>query len=1371
MIITVARHTVRVSYLAIGVLLILLALFTVMARFGLPLVASQKSNIELRVSEYLKSPVAIGDLSVRWEGFGPLLQAKNVTVFESAERMVSLDELLIDINLAKSLLRGIPVINELSLVGASLAVESGSDGELHLHGMRSMARVPASADALASAGQGRGVDIIAWLFNARKVGLLDTRLTLIDVKTDSRVVIDELNIRAENQGDIHQLRIDAVLPEELGGRLEAGIDLTGNAQALSSSNGNVYLSAQSLNVGGLRALLMQSGLVDVPIQSSSALDMLASLELWGEWRDGQLVSVRGPLSVGAVVDAEKGNTLLDSLSMQLAMTRDASSIDFKATDILANRGLQTLQIDEMSLASKRTSQRLSTDLNADVLDANANANMSTSEANVSKAYVDEWQLNVRAGELRMDLVPPLADIALSHTHPALLDNLRNVSLDGVLDNLALQVNGITQASSQTPQRSPLINLSAGINGMSFDGAASSMPVIGPLNGEVSLIDSVGQLSLYGTQMPLSWSIANNNSLLVDAFDTEMDIDLSNTQRVQINGDLQIVDEGIDTDTRIKMTVVPGSSPHLHVQSWFDATDITALKDWMPGNLLKPAATRWIERAITAGSAYDGSLLFFGQLSDFPFDDGEGVLRASVDINDGSLAFLPLWPSATQINGKLELDGLRLTGVAENSLLDQFRVSKTRIAIPNLAVPILEVESTADGSLQDVVGFGVNGPLKEILAPAIGDVTGSGAAQMDLDLELSLYPEPAQGRTDKFARSWRPFQINGSLFLDGNDVKFGRADLEFNDATGAVNFDKKGISVNNLSAMLLGHHVNISGATEEQAESATTRLTLRGAVEANDLLADIGNPLDQFIRGASQWNATLSVPHSAQRIAEEGVGLTVSSDLIGTQLLLPQPFDKGTSTEAPFTLSTAFRGDDEVVLNITYADELRTRVKLLDGNLESVLVQLGGGLDEVVSDPVEQSGIRLQGRVSHLAADGWIETIARYIDSLPTGDSGPQPILPISMALDTDALILGRRSLGKASLRSNTDPTYLNFAITNQAIKGNMRYPRAHWQKDLALKARLELLDWSVVDALNDAGEELAGGRQSEPGLDPRILPPIEARVSTLVRDKIRIRDLVLRAQPNVSGLDVTTLGFAYDTMRLVGQGYWHLRDPQNVSPGLAGMHVSQLNLVLQSDDFGVGFDEIGLGGIIDDGQGSIEMKLTWPGPLYSPEIARLDGEVSINMQAGSIVPLEPGAGRVVGLFALQALPRRLDLDFKDLTGVGLAFKSIAGSAVIEDGVADVPLLQLTGPIGVVDIIGQSDLNTQEFNQQVTVLPRISAALPVIGAITGGASAGIGALVAAGFLKALGVDFDRIGLRTYKLTGPWIEPVFTSVPIDLSDRRQ
>jgi len=278
------------------------------------------------------------------------------------------------------------------------------------------------------------------------------------------------------------------------------------------------------------------------------------------------------------------------------------------------------------------------------------------------------------------------------------------------------------------------------------------------------------------------------------------------------------------------------------------------------------------------------------------------------------------------------------------------------------------------------------------------------------------------------------------------------------------------------------------------------------------------------------------------------------------------------------------------------------------------------------------------------------------------------------------------------------------------------------------------------------------------------------RISDAKWDALKLKDISIKTSPNVLGMNIDTLGFAYRTMQLVGRGHWRLRDVQGVNSELVDQHVTRLNLTLQSDDFGRGLSELGFPGVLAEGAGVVESRLTWNGPAYKPDLSQLDGTMSLELERGRIVQVEPGAGRMFGLFALQAIPRRLELDFKDVTSDGLSFKRLTGDVSLSQGVADARLIQLTGPIGVVDVTGKTDLDTQVYDQRITVLPRVSAALPVIGVIAGGASAGVGALVAGGLLKAIGIDIDRLGLREYSLTGSWDEPVVTPIPFDDSDRR-
>ena len=1321
MIIHIARHTVRVSGLLIGALLILLAIFTLSARLALPVLANYKSGLESRVSEYLKSPVEIGELSIKWEGFGPLLMATDVSVFESDDRKVTLDQLLIDVNLMNSLAQGVPVFNELSFVGANFAVEAGKDGQFNLHGMESVGSRPVRPSS-APPPTTKGFDLIAWLFNTRKVGLLDSTVTLIDNRSDSTLVVQDLTIRAENKGDIHQLRVDMTLPEELGGKLEAGIDLTGVASNLKASIGNIYLRGQQLQLQALLDLASLGNLMRAQPSELPPLDTGVSLELWGKWRDGQLVSLRGPLSTSTVANTRTNEILFDEFSSSIELSQSGGTSHLQVSDISARLGDQTARIDQLA---------------------------------TSWSDIDDkpWSISGSGVDLPVNLGLQIPLAVLGSTHPVLADTLVKAAPSGHLSTWSVDFRQGSDA--------PMLDLSLQAESLSMQ-QSDGLPGFDSVDAVVQLVNSKGTVAINAEQMPLVWDTLNDHGNVVDKVGSTLALDLSDPGRMSADVNLQILDDGIELNTRFDTSLRPGESPHIDLRGRYSASDVTAFKQWLPRALLPSSTLQWIDNAIQAGSATDGSLLFFGRLSDFPFDKGEGVSKSSVNISNGKMSFLPNWPAANAINGTLELDGLTLTGLVESSRLKTFNISQAQLGIADLTAPIVELQGTGSGDLQEMINFAKDGPLSEFLKPAMNDISGNGSAQMDINVVAPLYRKPdAVGASSTSAGSrlldWKPLSVDGAVFLDDNRVYFKQADMTFEEVTGAVGFNLQGIRVNDLRARMLGQRVLVDANTTGLGRDATTDVVLQGALKASDVLVHYENTLDQFLQGASNWDVRLSIPHSASRLSEEGVVLRAASDLVGTELLLPAPFYKSTARAVPFELSTSFR-DPGVAQhwNVSFGSALRAHASVSSNTLQSMLIALNSG--EIDSASIENlpPGIRIQGEVASLAADGWALALTRYINSLPSGE--PQAIMPISASLDVGSLIVGSEAMGPARLQTNTDDTYLNVVFNNRAVSGNLRYPRRHWSKDKALKARINHVDWSFIEALSSESAE-TDNAVDVGELDPRLLPPIEARVSRMTHKNVEVRDVVLRAQPDVSGLNINTLGFAYNTMRLVGQGRWHLQDPQAVNPQLSGKHTTNLNLVLQSDDFGVGLDSIGLKDILLDGQGSIEAQLSWNGPAYKPSIAALNGSAKMSMESGSIIPFEPGAGRVVGLFALQALPRRLNLDFKDITADGLAFKRITGDVTVEQGIANVELVQLTGPIGVVDISGQSDLQTREFDQKVTVLPRVSAALPIIGAISGGASAGIGALVAAGFLKVLGLDFDRIGLRNYSLTGTWDKPVF------------
>src|SRR5690606_24434015 len=111
---------------------------------------------------------------------------------------------------------------------------------------------------------------------------------------------------------------------------------------------------------------------------------------------------------------------------------------------------------------------------------------------------------------------------------------------------------------------------------------------------------------------------------------------------------------------------------------------------------------------------------------------------------------------------------------------------------------------------------------------------------------------------------------------------------------------------------------------------------------------------------------------------------------------------------------------------------------------------------------------------------------------------------------------------------------------------------------------------------------------------------------------------------------------------------------------------TRLQARVQSNDFGALFSGLGYGGQLDDGEGSLALDATWPGTPAAFSPLALDGTLALDLSAGQLVEIEPGAGRVLGLLSIAQLPRRLTLDFRDFFDKGFALDKLSGNVRIGD---------------------------------------------------------------------------------------------------------
>jgi uncharacterized protein YhdP len=138
-------------------------------------------------------------------------------------------------------------------------------------------------------------------------------------------------------------------------------------------------------------------------------------------------------------------------------------------------------------------------------------------------------------------------------------------------------------------------------------------------------------------------------------------------------------------------------------------------------------------------------------------------------------------------------------------------------------------------------------------------------------------------------------------------------------------------------------------------------------------------------------------------------------------------------------------------------------------------------------------------------------------------------------------------------------------------------------------------------------------------------------------------------------------------------------------------------------------------------------------------------------------------GKLLGVLSLQALPRRITLDFRDVFSEGFAFDTIAGTGRIQNGVLSTDNLKLAGAAAQVAIAGDVDLARETQRLTVRVQPTLSAGVSAGAALLFLANPIVGAAVGAGSLlaqKVLKDPIEQMFSYEYLVTGSWSDPLVT-----------
>jgi uncharacterized protein (TIGR02099 family) len=750
--------------------------------------------------------------------------------------------------------------------------------------------------------------------------------------------------------------------------------------------------------------------------------------------------------------------------------------------------------------------------------------------------------------------------------------------------------------------------------------------------------------------------------------------------------------------------VAGGPGIIDLSARLNRTDARRVGRYIP--FMNPRALDWLDRALVAGRASDVSLHLKGDLKDFPFQSAKGgVFQISAKVSDGTLKYAENWPAIEGISANLRFDGRRMEVSSSKASILGTRVISAQVVLPDLFTPerTLAVTGQAEGPTAEFLKFIAQSPVNRLIGGFTENMgaTGGGKLQLKLDLPLARLSEA---------------KVAGSFELIGNQVSLDKDVPPVTQVSGRVDFTESGVSMRAVTAQFLGGPVTVGIANQRDGSIA---VTARGTLNAAFLQPALDQPLLRQVGGTTAWTSNVT-------IRKRGATIAVESNLQGISSALPAPLAKSAAEALPLRFERTIalddgrggRAGDRSTLDIGRVVRMEVHRRAEDGKM---VIERGAiGINEAPRLP--EKGVVIGGSAAALDLDEWLH--------LFSGVSGIKPLLS-SLDLKVGALDVYGKRINDVTLRAGFQGSDWLAKIESRELAGDVRWRSLGKGR---VSARLS----------HFAFPEPSPGRVAD-DTPPKELPGLDIVADNLVVHEKKLGRLELAAANEGRDWRIEKLTLTTPESQLSADGLWQ---------GVAAQQRTSLNLKLDINDVGKYLERVGYPGSMQRGSAKLLGKLTWSGNPQTVDYPSLAGDLSLIAEKGQFLKIEPGIGKLLGILSLQALPRRITLDFRDIFSDGFAFDTITGTAVVAKGVMRTQDFSMRGPSAQVAMSGSIDLGQESQSLRVRVVPSVGDSLSMAGLVLANPIAGIASFVAQRLLKdPLGQAFAF----EYAVSGTWADP--------------
>jgi uncharacterized protein (TIGR02099 family) len=1343
-----------------------------------PRIGEYRGLLETQASRAIGVPVRIASINARSDGVFPTFELLGVVLHDDRQREALRLERLVASVSPRSLWR--LGFEQLYIDRPQLDIRMDAQGKLHVAGM---------AMSTEASGETRAAD---WFFAQRELVIEHGTVRWTDERRKAQpLLLSDVRFVARNGVRRHTMRLDATPPSGWGERFSVRGRFRQPLLSVRSGdwqtwNGEIYSEFPYIDVRRLDDYVT----VDARVRAAGG-----GLRTWADVRTGAVVGGAVDMAlqrVDALLGADLEPLVLSAVTGRLAGKRDVapkgtgtfefstSNLQFTGSDGMRWPG-GNLWFRHTPADDRRPGHAERGELKADRLDLAALALIAGRLPLGEKAHRVLSAYAPRGVVERIDVGwQGPADAPQSYRMRGKVSGLSVASQPAS----AAAVAAAAAVVAGTPVPPALVAVlppdslrhrlaigRPGLRGAGIDFDATHA------GGSATLTMANGTLDFPGIFEEPSIPIDRLSAQLqwkLDGENMQVQVSKASFANADASGEAQATWRTADPAASSARSRMPGV---LDLSGQLTRANGTRVHRYLPLDI--PLHTRdYVRESVVRGTASTVDFKVRGDLHDMPFTDPrDGDFRIVAKVADAT--YLPAtpsmlasgkslpWPGLTGVSGELvfERAGMRVRNARGRVAgAPGIEIARADVQIADLShhAPVLEVDAQARGPVAELLEAGA--PLLGDMAGTVRQVRASGDADYALRLSVPLEtPEKAV--------------VKAAVTLASNDVQFAPEAPVFSQVRGTLNFTEGGFALAGIRGNMAGGETRLEGHGKYGAAGHELNFNAQGNITADGLRAarEIGwlRPLATRTSGGTTYAATLSMRDGQPEFA-------VASSLQGLGLALPEPLAKPAETTLPLRIErklvlreaqgagVAPRIHDELVLAVGDTASANYVRDVSSAPARVLRGVIGVGLAAGEMPALPESGVQANLQLGQFDLAAWqalfgetagnasgtgatataTATVAKSASSRETD------YLPTLVAARARALgIGGGRALHDVVLGASREGSLWRANVDASELSGYAEYTPSRDGRIYARLARLRIAP-SEAGSVESLLDEQPG---TLPALDI-VIDDFELLGKRLGRAEI---DAVNRGGARREWR-LNKLAFTMPEASFTAQGSWAVGLTGDAPAGQPRQHdprSTAMSFKLDMADAGALLARFGMKDVIRHGRGRLEGDVDWRGSPLSLDYPSLGGQLHVDVGSGQFLKADPGLAKLLGVLSLQALPRRLTLDFRDLFSEGFAFDFVRGDARIVDGRASTNNLQMKGVNAAVLMDGVADIAKETQDLRVVVVPQINAGTAALVATAINPAIGLGTFLAQWLLSK---PLSAAGTQEFQIDGTWTDPNITKV---------